>query len=193
MRRGVLGGTFDPIHLGHLRAAENAREALALDVVVFVPAGSPPHRGQPISSGLDRFAMVALATALHPGFVACSVELSREGPSYTADTLAEMRGGGPADALFLIVGSDTFPEMPTWKDPERIFALCTVAVADRPGAAEAPARSRPAVPARVEHVSGPGLAISATDVRWRVREGKSVRYLVPDAVAEYIVKRGLYR
>ena len=83
MKRGVLGGTFDPIHLGHLRAAENAREALALDEVVFVPAGSPPHRGQPLTSGVDRYAMVALATASHPAFVASDVELFRDGPSYT--------------------------------------------------------------------------------------------------------------
>jgi nicotinate-nucleotide adenylyltransferase len=187
----VLGGTFDPIHLGHLRAAENAREALALDEVVFVPSGSPPHRTAPLSSGLDRFAMVALATALHPAFVASDVELARGGPSYTADTLEELRRGRPGDALFLIVGSDTFPEMQTWKDPERLFALCTVAVADRPGAAAAVPRAGAA--ARVERVSGPGLAISATEVRQRVRERRSVRYLVPDGVADYIVKRGLYR
>jgi nicotinate-nucleotide adenylyltransferase len=192
MRRGVLGGTFDPIHLGHLRAAENAREALSLDEVLFVPSGNPPHRGLPLSSGLDRFAMVALATALHPAWTASDLELSREGPSYTADTLAALQERRPTDALFLIVGSDTFPEMPTWKDPGRIFALCTVAVAERPGArAEAPAPSDPR--ARTEHVEGPGLAISATEIRRRVREGRSVRYLVPDGVADYIVKRGLYR
>jgi nicotinate-nucleotide adenylyltransferase len=191
LRRGVLGGTFDPIHLGHLRAAENAREALALDEVVFVPAGSPPHRSQPLSSSLDRFAMVAVATAAHPAFVPCDLELSREGPSYTADTLAALRRDRPTDALFLIVGSDTFPEMQTWKDPERLFALCTVAVADRPGMGDAPgARSGSSV--AVERVPGPGLPISATEVRRRVREGKSVRYLVPEAVADYIVKRGLY-
>jgi nicotinate-nucleotide adenylyltransferase len=187
----VLGGTFDPIHLGHLRAAENAREALALDEVLFVPSGNPPHRTSPLSSGLDRFAMVALATGLHPAFVASDLELSREGPSYTADTLDELRRGRPSDALFLIVGSDTFPEMKTWKDPERLFAACTVAVADRPGAAEVADRAGSA--ATVSRVSGPGLAISATEVRQRVREGRSVRYLVPDAVADYIVKRGLYR
>jgi nicotinate-nucleotide adenylyltransferase len=188
----VLGGTFDPIHLGHLRAAENAREALALDEVLFVPSGRPPHRTAPLSSGLDRFAMVALATALHPAFVASDVELARGGPSYTADTLEELRRGQPADALFLIVGSDTFPEMQSWKDPERLFALCTVAVADRPGAPAA-VPPRPGTTMRVERLSGPGLAVSATEVRQRVREGRSVRYLVPEGVADYVVKRGLYR
>ena len=190
MKRGVLGGTFDPIHLGHLRAAENAREALALDEVVFVPAGSPPHRGQPLTSGVDRYAMVALATAGHPAFVASDVELFRDGPSYTADTLAELRRRRPADDLFLIVGSDTFPEMRTWKDPERLFSLCTVAVADRPGV-EPPAFGDAAP--RVERVPGPGLSISATEVRRRVKDGRSVRYLVPEAVSDYIAKRGLYR
>ena len=191
MRRGVLGGTFDPIHFGHLRAAENAREGLRLDEVLFVPSGSPPHRRSPLSSGLDRFAMVALATSLHPGFVPADVELRRDGPSYTADTLGELRRLSPADDLFLIVGSDTFPEMETWKDPDRLFASCTVAIVERPGAAaaEAPARKG----ARVERVAGPGLAVSANEIRQRIREGKSVRYLVPDPVADYIAKRGLYR
>lgn len=193
MRRGVLGGTFDPIHLGHLRAAENAREALRLDEVLFVPAGSPPHRRAPLSSALDRFAMVALATATHPAFVASDVELVREGPSFTADTLGALQQAAPADQLFLIVGSDTFPEMETWKDPERLFAACTVAVAERPGAAPLEVAPRRGTPAKVERVSGPGLAVSATEVRRRVRDGLSVRYLVPDGVAEYIQKRGLYR
>ena len=193
MRRGVLGGTFDPIHLGHLRAAENAREALRLDEVLFVPSGSPPHRRAPLSSALDRFAMVALATATHGGFVPSDLELRREGPSYTADTLGALHESGPADLLFLIVGSDTFPEMETWKDPDRIFASCTVAVADRPGAAPPEVPPRRGTPAKVERVAGPGLAVSATEVRRRVRDGLSVRYLVPDPVADYIAKRGLYR
>ena len=192
MRRGVLGGTFDPIHLGHLRAAENAREALELDEILFVPSGSPPHRSGPLSHPLDRYAMVAMATALHPAFVASDVEVAREGPSYTADTLAVLQARRPGDSLYLIVGSDTFAEMGTWRDPERVFASCTVAVAERPGA---PTAAPPAgtASARVTRLPGPGLAISATEVRRRVRKGASVRYLVPDAVADYIAKRGLYR
>jgi nicotinate-nucleotide adenylyltransferase len=123
--------------------------------------------------------------------VASDVEVSRDGPSYTADTLSVLKERRPEDALFLIVGSDTFPEMATWRDPARIFALCTVAVAERPGARDAAPPA--AAQVRVERVSGPGLAISATEVRRRVHEGRSVRYLVPDAVADYIAKRGLYR
>jgi len=192
---GLLGGTFDPIHLGHLRAAENAREALRLEQVAFVPAGLPPHRPRPASSALDRFAMVSLATAAHPAFVAWDVELRREGPSYTVDTVSRVREERPADLVVVIVGEDTYLEMATWREPERLFALCTVAVVARPGecAANGSSLPPPGLGARgVERVSGPGLPISSTEIRQRVREGRSVRYLVPDAVADYITKRGLY-
>ena len=195
MRVGLLGGTFDPIHLGHLRAAENAREALGLDRVAFVPAGLPPHRARPASPALDRFAMVSLATAAHPAFVAWDVELRREGPSYTVDTVSGVLDERPSDTVVVIVGADTYPEMATWRDPERLFALCTVAVVARPGegsAGDSPLRAPYPGARGVESVSGPALPISSTQIRTRVREGRSVRYLVPDAVADYIAKRGLY-
>ena len=186
-----MGGTFDPIHLGHLRAAESAREALRLDRVVFVPAALPPHRSGPVASALDRFAMTALATAAHGPFETSDLELRREGPSYTVDTVSAFLAERPA-SLCLIVGSDTFEEMTGWRDAARIFASCHVAVVPRPGDESLP----PAPPfpdaAGVSLVSGPTLPISATTVRARVREGRSVRYLVPDAVADYIVKRRLY-
>jgi nicotinate-nucleotide adenylyltransferase len=185
-----MGGTFDPIHLGHLRAAENAREALHLDRVVFVPAAHPPHRPGPLASALDRFAMTALATSDHLPFQASDVELLRTGPSYTVDTIADFLAKGPS-SLCLIVGSDTFVEMTGWKDAARIFASCEVAVVPRPG--EAAAAVAPfADSLGVSLVPGPALDISATAVRARVREGRSVRYLVPDRVADYIAKRGLY-
>ena len=192
MRVGVMGGTFDPIHFGHLRAAENAREALDLDVVRFVPASVPPHRPGAAGSALDRYAMVALATAAHPSFVVSDVEIRRDGPSYTADTLAALRSAAPHEELYLIVGSDTFPEIRTWRDPDRILSLCRLAVVHRPG--EVRQAEAPEFPAeRVFWVEGAGLHVSATDIRRRVREGHSVRYLVPDGVADYIRKRGLYR
>jgi nicotinate-nucleotide adenylyltransferase len=188
---GIMGGTFDPIHLGHLRGAENAREALGLDEVRFLPAQVPPHRPVPASSARDRYAMVALATALHPRFVADDLELRREGPSYTVDTIARVRDERPGDDFVLIVGSDTFPELSTWKDHDRLFRMCTVAVVTRPDDG-GPDPAAPSVD-RAQRVPGPGLAVSATDVRRRVKEGLSIRYLVPDAVADYIAKRGLYR
>jgi nicotinate-nucleotide adenylyltransferase len=192
VRLGLFGGTFDPIHLGHLRAAENALECLDLDRVAFIPAGTPPHRAEPLSSPLDRYAMTALATAGHPRFAVSDAELRRDGPSYTVDTVAGVRRESPEADVFVIVGSDTFPEMATWKEHERLLSLCTVAVVARPGeTGQWPAAGAPA--ARVARVQGPGLDISASAIRVRVREGRSIRYLVPDAVADYIAKRTLYR
>jgi nicotinate-nucleotide adenylyltransferase len=187
-----MGGTFDPIHIGHLRAAENAREALGLDVVRFIPASVPPHRPAASSSALDRYAMVALATSGHAAFVVSDVEIRRDGPSYTADTLAALREAGPNEDLYLIVGSDTFPEIRTWREPERIFSQCRIAVVHRPG--EVRPADVPELPeGRVSWVEGAGLHISATEIRRRVRDGHSIRYLVQEAVADYIRKRGLYR
>jgi len=209
-----MGGTFDPIHLGHLRAAENAREGLALDEVRFLPAQVPPHRSAPMSSARDRFAMVALATALHPRFVADDLELQREGPSFTVDTISRLRDQRPDDEVVLVIGSDTLPELASWKDHERLLRMCTVAVVTRPedGQRVAPALPSPLMwgrdreggsmedgrpegtgPAGVRHVPGPGLAGSATEIRRRVREGHTIRYLGRETVADYIAKRGLYR
>lgn len=188
MKLGIFGGTFDPIHLGHLRAAESAREALGLDLVTFVPAARSPHKGDPVSSARDRYAMVALATAAHAAFQPSDRELEREGPSYTVDTIRALRDERPADELFLIVGSDSLAELPTWRDSARIFSECTVAAVTRPGDERSAA-----APVDVIWVDGPGLPVSATDVRRRVQDGRSIRFLVPDAVADYIAKRGLYR
>jgi nicotinate-nucleotide adenylyltransferase len=184
---GILGGTFDPIHLGHLRAAELAREALHLSRVSIVPAHVPPHRPQTASAARDRYAMAALATAGNPHFEASDVELRREGPSYTVDTLRVLRESHPGAELVLIVGSDTFAEMGTWREPEVIFSLATIAVVGRPGAGKSPEGTQ------AVRVEGAGLAISSTDIRERVAQGHSVRYLVTDAVADFIAKRGLYR
>ena len=184
----MLGGTFDPIHLGHLRAAEAARESLALGAVWFVPAGRPPHKREPVAPALDRFAMVSLATAEQPGFVASDLELRREGPSYTVDTVAAVRAERPDDELFLIVGSDTLPEMAAWKEPERLFALCAIGVVARPGAAAL----APVPGQRVSRVGGPCLPVSASEVRQLLKARRSARYLVPPPVADYIEKRGLY-
>lgn len=192
MRVGVLAGTFDPIHLGHLRAAETAREELGLDLVAFVPSAVPPHRTSPLADPLDRFAMACLACAGHSHFVAWDTELKRPGPSYTVDTLEVLRKERPGDTLVLVVGSDTWPEMTGWKEPERLFALAEIAVVNRPGQApQNPVRPFPSA-RKVVRVEGPALPISATGVRERVREGRSVRFLVQDTVLDYIAKRGLY-
>jgi len=189
---GLLGGTFDPIHLGHLRAAETAREGLGLDLVALVAAGVPPHRSGRLAAARDRYTMACLAVATHPRFDVWDTELERTGPSYTVDTLARLRVDRPDDDLVLLVGSDTWPEMPGWREPERLFALAEVAVLDRPGE-PTPSVVAPFPGARgVSRVEGPTLPISATMVRDRLRRGESVRYLVPEPVADYIAKRELY-
>ena len=190
-RLGVFGGTFDPVHLGHLRAAEVAREALGLDRVLFVPSGQPPHRAAPAATALDRFAMLALATAAHPAFVLSDLELLGGGPAYTFETLDALRTRMPGPELFLIVGADAFAEMATWRAPERVFELCTVAVVDRPGAA--PHAGVAPAGARVVRVERPTLPFSSSEVRRLLKEGRSVRYVVAERVADYIEKRGLYR
>jgi nicotinate-nucleotide adenylyltransferase len=191
VKLGLLGGMFDPIHIGHLRAAEIVREALALDEVIFVPAGRPPHRGQPAAAGLDRYAMVALATAAERAFVPSDVEIAREGPSYTVETVALIRKQRPGVDVVLIVGSDNLPMIADWREPERLLELCTVAVVERPGSIPAPAGTLPAE--RVHRVEGTALPIASRDLRERIRAGRSVRHLVPGGVADYIEKRGLYR
>jgi nicotinate-nucleotide adenylyltransferase len=193
VRIGLYGGTFDPIHLGHLRAAENAREELGLDLVAFVPAAVPPHRGAPLSPAQDRLAMARLATASHPAFEAWDVELRRDGPSYTVETVAALLAERPGDSFVLVVGADTWPEIPGWREPERLLRLVEVAVVDRPGfpAGEPCAPFPGALPPR--RVSGPGLPLSASAIREHARRGRSVRFLVPDAVADHIAARGLYR
>ena len=192
MRVGLLGGTFDPIHLGHLRAAETAREGLGLDLVAFVPAAVPPHRRGPMAPPRDRYAMAELASSSHPAFEAWDLELRREGPSYTVDTLETLRAERPGDDLVLVVGSDTWPEMTGWREPERLFALAEVAVLDRPGQ-PAPEVAPPFRSSRgASRVEGPTLPISATMIRERLKAGESVRYLVPGEVLGFIAERELY-
>jgi nicotinate-nucleotide adenylyltransferase len=192
MRVGLLGGTFDPVHLGHLRAAETAREGLELDLVAFVPAGRPPHRTGPGAAAEDRYTMACLACSTHRHFDVWDLELRRSGPSYTVDTLAALRAERAGDDLVLLVGSDTWPEMTGWRDPERLFSLAEVGVLDRPGEPAGPVEP-PFPDARgVRRVEGPTLPISATMVRERLRRGASARFLVPGPVADFIAKRELY-
>jgi nicotinate-nucleotide adenylyltransferase len=192
VRIGLYGGTFDPIHLGHLRAAETAREGMGLDLVAFLPAAVPPHRGAPLSAAADRLAMARLATASHPRFEAWDAEIRRPGPSYTVETVAALLSDRPADSFVLVVGADTWPEMATWREPQRLLSLVEVAVVDRPGyGAPGPEASLPGSRG-VHRVEGPTLPISATAVRERARRGLSIRFLVPDSVADYIAARRLY-
>jgi nicotinate-nucleotide adenylyltransferase len=199
---GILGGTFDPIHVGHLAMAEAVREILGLEQVLFVPTGIPVHKpGRPISPATDRAAMVAVAIAHNPAFVLSRVEVDRPGPSYAVDTLELLThdiATGPADPpdLTFILSAEAYAGLPTWKRPERVLELCRMAVVPRPGAARAdPSSMDRAVPgalARTVLVEAPLLDISASAIRDRVATGRSIRYLVPDAVIAYIGDHGLY-
>jgi nicotinate-nucleotide adenylyltransferase len=197
----MLGGTFDPIHRGHLALAHAARTELGLDEIVFVPAGIPPHKiGRRISPSADRLAMVELAIAGEPGFTVSRVEIDRPGPSFTADTVEGMLEAAAADRpieITVILSVDAFADLPTWRDPGRLVALARLAVAPRPGHASpdmaALGARVPGLAGRVSVLAGPNLDVSASDIRGRVGRGEPIGDLVPPAVAAYIQAHHLYR
>ncbi|MFA5892043.1 MAG: nicotinate-nucleotide adenylyltransferase [Actinomycetota bacterium] len=195
-RVGVMGGTFDPIHTGHLVTAEHARHAFDLDEVVFVPAGSPWQKSHAdLAPAEDRYLMTVVATVGNPSFSVSRIELDRAGPTYTIDTLDQMRKSSPGSEFFFITGADAVLQILTWKDPDAVLAGTRFIAATRPGYDLSRLREElpPSLAARVSPMEIPALAISSTDVRRRVREGLPIRYLVPVGVAEYIEKAGLYR
>jgi nicotinate-nucleotide adenylyltransferase len=198
----MLGGTFDPIHRGHLALADAARTELGLDEIVFVPAGIPPHKiGRRISPSADRLAMVELAITGEPGFSVSRVEIDRPGPSFTADTVEGMLADAvaadrPIDVT-VILSVDAFADLPNWHDPGGLVAVARLAVAPRPGHASpdmAGLEARiPGLAGRVSVLSGPNIDVSASDIRGRVARGESIGDLVPAAVADYIKTHQLYR
>jgi nicotinate-nucleotide adenylyltransferase len=199
---GVFGGTFDPIHVAHLAVAEAARDALGLERVLFVPAGEPPHKiGRPITPADQRLAMVEAATAGNDGFAVTRMELDRGGPSYTVDTLRDLRAArlaaGESPTMALVLSAEAFVELPTWHDPEGVRGLAAFIVAPRDGYPEAAPdfleRHFPGVEARAVFLDGPRMRLSASDLRSRARAGRSIRYLVPDAVAAFIGDHALYQ
>jgi len=210
MRLGILGGTFNPIHMGHLLLAEAAREQCRLDQVWFIPTATPPHKSaQHVALGAHRLAFIRLAIRGHPAFRACDMELRRGGVSYTVDTVRALRQHHPASQLFLVVGSDMLSV--SWVAFDEITQCCTVVVAERP--THASMRHVPGVnpvPPRqgrsgfskspsglprdgVKRLAMPHIEISSSMIRHRIRHGRSIRYLVPDAVARYIVRHRLYQ
>ena len=189
-RVGLLGGTFDPPHLGHLAIAEWAREQLELDQVLFIPSGAPPHKlNRSRSPAAARLAMMRLATRGNPAFVVSPIETRRQGPSFTIDTIRALRRRLPQGQLFLIMGADSLDEFHTWRDPDAIAAETMLAVARRPGAG-----GRNSLPnGNVVWLDNPGLDLSSSAIRERVRGGRSLRYLVADSVVRYIARHRLYR
>ena len=199
---GVFGGTFDPIHVAHLAVAQEAAESLGLECVLFVPAGQPPHKpGLEITSSRHRMAMVELAVAGNERFAASRLELDRAGPSYTVETLEALRASrsaaGTSTDLVLILSAEAFLGLMTWRDPRRVLELARFAIAPRDGYPDAgPAyleEHLPDLADRAVFLDGPRMRLSASELRDRAAAGRSLRYLVPDAVAAYIGDHGLYR
>lgn len=185
-----MGGTFDPIHHGHLVAASEVQARFELDEVVFVPTGEPYEKGR-VAPAEDRYLMTVIATASNPGFHVSRADIDRDGPTYTIDTLRDMRAVyGPETDLFFITGADALARILSWKDALEMLALAHFVGVTRPGF-ELSDEHLPAD--SVTLVVVPAMAISSTDCRDRVADGKPVWYLVPDGVVQYINKRGLYR
>ena len=182
-RVGVFGGTFDPVHVGHLAIANAALDDLGLDRVYFVPARrSPLKEDRPIASAEDRLAMLTAAIANEPRFRVSRVELDREGPSFTVDTLEALSGEGE---LYLILGGDAYADFERWREPERIRSLATIVLAARPGV--------PNAPAGVRMLDSPLMDISSRELRARAARGRSLRYLVVEPTLRYIEEHRLYR
>lgn len=195
MKVGILGGTFDPVHIGHLVLAQAALEQLGLDQVLFVPAGEPwrkSHRS--ITDAAHRIEMLRVAVEGNDGFGISDIEVRRDGPTYTADTLAALAGERLDDAFWFIVGADALADMPTWHEPERIVQHAMLAVAPRDAQeVNVAALTMPGLPVdRIAQFDAPRLAISSTDIRARVSSGRSIRYIVPEPVRAYITQHGLY-
>ncbi|MEX0643495.1 MAG: nicotinate-nucleotide adenylyltransferase [Pirellulales bacterium] len=200
LRLGLLGGTFDPVHYGHLLAAEHCREACGLDRVWFVPTAIAPHKsGVAASPAADRIEMLRLATGGTEAFEVSTIEMDRGNVSYTIDTLGAVRAARPDAELFLILGGDSLVDFPTWKDPAAICRLATLVVVGRPGAdlpdagrlaSQLPREAAPHV--RLVTVAMPLVELSSREIRRRVAAGMSIRYQTPRAVEEYIRAHGLY-
>ncbi len=195
---GILGGTFNPPHLAHMVCASEARAQLALERVVLVPTGVPPHKPMEQEPGpMHRLEMCRLAAGGHRDWLEVSaIEIERDGPSYTVDTLREIHASQPGDELTFIVGGDVAWSLPIWHEPEAILELARVAVAERAGARREEVRDRLAGMAgsaeRISYIDVPRLDISSSALRRRVREGRPIDYLVADPVADYIEQRRLY-
>ena len=193
-RIGVMGGTFDPIHHGHLVAASEVAHRFELDDVVFVPTGRPWQKnGRPVSPAEDRYLMTVIATASNPRFSVSRVDIDRGGPTYTVDTLRDLLAQNPDAELFFITGADALEKILTWRGWEELFALATFVGVSRPGFELSDTHLSEIDDERVHLLEIPALAISSTECRRRAADGSPVWYLVPDGVVQYIAKRNLYR
>ena len=188
MKIGILGGTFNPIHIGHLILAEEAREKLGLDRVIFVPTYLPPHKGNSdIAPARERLAMVKIAISANKYFLVSDIEIKRNGRSYTIDTIKEFKKRYPGDELYFIIGSDLLKYLDEWKDLNEIIKMVEFIVATRPGYA------LEKIPSYIKTLPIRAVDVSAYEIRECIKENKSFRYLVPEGVFNYINKKGLYK
>lgn len=198
-RLGIMGGTFDPIHYGHMVAAETARIELGLDIVLFIPTGMPPHKvDNPITDSNLRFEMVEMSIRSNKNFKVSRMEIEREGPTYTIDTLRILHNLFPDQELYFITGTDALKELLTWREPEEIIHLARIVGASRPGYDSRDLlakiyRQYPFTKDRIYQLEVPALAISSTDIRSRVQNQKSIRYLLPEEVRLFIKTNKLYQ
>lgn len=196
-RVGILGGTFDPIHYGHLIIAEAALDQLRLDRVEFLPANDPPHKPEgSVSTPRHRVAMVEAAIRSVDYFALNCIEMEREGPSYTADTLTQLAQSRPDDQFWFIIGGDSLRDLPSWRSPARILDVATLAIIERPGAVydlDGLDRLIPGLRQRVAPVDAPLIDLSATLLRKRFAAGGSIRFQTPDSVITYMIANNLYR
>ena len=198
MRLGILGGTFDPVHYGHLLMAETCRQQLKLNELRLIPAGSPPHKSdRSITDGHTRADMLQLAISGYPEFIVDRREIRRKGPSYTVDTLTELASEFDGAELFFIVGADSLRDLPTWREPMKIASLAKIVAVNRPGA-PTPTLQQAAewvgeeLASRIELLTMPGCDLSATELRRRVREGLGLRFMTPKAVEAFIGQHNVY-
>jgi nicotinate-nucleotide adenylyltransferase len=190
-RVGILGGTFNPPHLAHLVFAESVREEFGMDRIRWIPTFIPPHKTAGVSAH-HRLAMTRLAAAGNEGVEVSTVEIERGGPSYTIDTLAVLQREEPDVEFSLLIGGDSLADFFTWRQPDEIVARVPLVVFRRPGAVEAPVAAKRYAD-RIRFVDAPPIDLSSATLRERVRAGRSIRYLVPEDVRQYIVRHGLYR
>ena len=196
MKTGILGGTFDPVHKGHLAVAEEVRSRLHMDEVLFIPVGHPWRKaGNPILPATHRVEMVRLAIAGNPRFRLCVTEVERPGPSYTVDTMMELRERlGSEASLFFILGRDALADLPVWNESAKLVRLCRLVVAPRLGSRDLK-HLKAAMPGLLDEIvqlDMPHIEISSSGIRERVRSGMSIRYLVPQSVERYINEHGIY-
>lgn len=198
LRLGIMGGTFDPIHYGHLVAAEMARSKFNLDKVLFIPTGKPPHKNRTdVSEGAMRYEMIERAIHDNPAFDISTLELERQGPSYTVDTLRVLRRTWPDHQLYFITGTDALREIFSWREAKEILMMTEFIGAERPGFDATDfllevQQEHPEIRGRIHCLEVPALAISSTDIRGRVKQGQPIRYLLPESVRHYIQQYGLY-